>query len=80
MRLITLICFTLLWVMNFAFPVLAQDVPDGELGAILSEQKAAAEREAKLKAERVKIQDDISGLSQKLGNQIKSLSLSLIHI
>lgn len=74
MRLITLICFTLLWGMSYAFPVLAQDVPDGELGAILSEQKAATEREAKLKAERVKIQDDISGLSQKLGNQIKSLS------
>lgn len=70
MKRISLICLALLW----ANTSLAQEVEPRDLDSVLSEQKAAVEREVKLKAEREKILGDITGLNQQLGSQIKTLS------
>lgn len=76
MRTINVICLALLLsISSLAIPpAAAQTVGVDDLDTILSEQKAASEREAKLKLEREKIQSDITGLNQKLGDQIKTLS------
>lgn len=71
MRLVSLICLALLLT---ATPIAAQTGSKDDLDNILSEQKAAAAREAKLKAEREKIQGYITGLNKQLGNQVKTLS------
>ena len=69
-----ILCPIYLAMLLCAAPLSAQTIEPNDLDTILSEQKAAAAREAKLKAEREKIQGDISGLNEKLGEQVKTLS------
>lgn len=79
MRSLLVISLALLGLIGTALPVMiqdaaAQDVATDDLDNIVAQQKAAAEREAQLKAEREKIQGDITGLNKELGSQIKTLS------
>ena len=52
----------------------AQDVDQANLDDILSEQEGAATEEARLKAEREKIQNEVKGLNVKLSQQVKSIA------
>ena len=62
---LTLLCAT---------PAFTQDVDQTDLDGILSQQEAAAAEEARLKAEREKIQNEVNGLNVKLNQQVKSLA------
>ena len=57
-----------------ASPAIAQDVNQTDLDGLLSEQEAAATEEARLKAEREKIQNEVKSLNAKLNQQVKSLA------
>lgn len=74
MRLLIIISAALLGLTAASFSAAAQEVDPDDLDNIVAQQKAATEREAQLKAEREKIQVDITGLSQELGSQIQTLS------
>ncbi len=72
MRFFVIICTALI----LTTAALAQQVDQGDIDAILRTQKQAAEREARLKAEREKIQSEVKGLNKRLSQQITQLSKS----
>lgn len=70
MKIFITICAALF----FAIPAASQQVKQGDLDAILQTQKEASEREARLKAEREKIQIEVKSLNKQLSQQVTILS------
>jgi septal ring factor EnvC (AmiA/AmiB activator) len=58
----------------FAASASAQEVKQGDIDKVLQNQKDASEREAKLKAEREKIQGEVRTLNKRLSQQVQTLS------
>jgi len=68
------ICLAVLFTLLAVMPAIAQDVNQENIDAILQSQKQEREREARLKAEREKIQNEVKGLNQRLTRQVQTLS------